>query len=1105
MKSRLFLVLMAAAAAILVYQLFIPPIVGMADQGDFIRTIRRFGYGPQHQGSLEYQYVEPKFVRDPHARDRNWEQANSEYLFVGAAVLLNNLVSKDGALDITVIGLVHALAFLAVFAQLLRVTSRERTYVLLWIAALVALTDAGYAAYWNSFYAEPASCIFFLLLLAESVEIARAGEISASSALRWSLWAILWVWAKPQNTAVGLILGLFSFRLAFWTRPLRNGRIARLIAVGGGCGILGCAAFNVIAMPRVGHMANTYGMVFSGILPESKNPAADLRALGLDPELARFARTGAWSPVTDFPALAESGVLETRVTTFSILRFYLLRPARLWRRLHGVLPVITSIETAYGNFEPSAGLPPLTRTRAFRLWSGFHGHVLAVFSKWIVFALAAWPLAAVWLWVRQTDCIQRRRIELLTLLPLGCLAALFGAVFGDAFDLIKHLFLFNLWLDACVIYAVAAGWQWAISRRDAWKVPGFMRWSKVKGAWVAPAALVVAFYVWTCGSTGDLFQFTRRKPEYYTLLTDAFRSHHLYLTVAPVPQLLALSDPYDPAANAAYRAHDLSLYHGKYYMYFGPAPVLTLFLPWHYVTGRRVAEDTAALIYLTVGYIFSLLLLRLLLHANDIRPSRILIAAAVLTLGMGQFGVVTLRDPVVYGVAITAGYCFFAAGMYCLARLIATHNRLLTRAAPNRAATVRERWLAITAGVLIGLTPGCRPQYALAAVLLCAVYIYFLREGQRWEAIWFVAPIAVSGLLLMWYNFARFGNPFEFGTTYQLAGSVSTRGVSLRLGNLARGLYYLLLFPPALAGQFPYIAPRYVPPAGNLFVENAVGLLAISPAAVAGLAFPIWAARWKGARDTRLILAALYGAAVVVLICTSLTGFAVGRYLIDFAPAFLEIALFAWLYGAMRTRLPSRRVAAAVVIGGGVWSTAMGAALSVGYNDFLRDHNPAAYRTLASWFGQSSGDIRLPVDAVTMTAAIRFPARAAGWREALLDGGRPGAEDCLFVEYTGAGQVRFGYEKAGAAVTLSSPVAITLDRDYRLDVWYSSAAQRVVVSLDGAAVWNQAGTWSATSVSEMTIGRAPASMPDVHPFSGLLRVPPRGGILYAAGQAAAFR
>jgi hypothetical protein len=35
---------------------------------------------------------------------------------------------------------------------------------------------------------------------------------------------------------------------------------------------------------------------------------------------------------------------------------------------------------------------------------------------------------------------------------------LFSAVYGDAFDVIKHMYLFNLLLDACLICAASAGW-----------------------------------------------------------------------------------------------------------------------------------------------------------------------------------------------------------------------------------------------------------------------------------------------------------------------------------------------------------------------------------------------------------------------------------------------------------------------------------------------------------------------------------------------------------------------------------------------------------------------------------------------------------------------
>lgn len=457
---KFFLAVMAAATAILVYQLFIPPVVGLADQGDFVRTIRRFGYRASHGDTLKYIYVEPKYVPDPAARQPLWEQATSEYLFVGAALLVNFAISKDGALDITTVGFIHMIAFLAAFARLLWVTRWAQARAVLWIGALVVLTDAGYAVYWNSFYAEPASCIFFLLLLAEGIELGSTGKLTLAAAVRWSAWSFLWAMAKPQNAPPALLLALFTCGLWAWTPSAK----ARAVLAAGTCALAGSAVYSVLAMPKAGRMASTYNMIFMAVLPESKNPAGDLETLGLDPRLARFTGTGAWSAGTHFYELAVEGTLR-RVNTFTVLRFYLLRPTRMWRHVKAVLPRITFMRGEwYGNFEPSSGMAPAALSRAFNLWSGFHEHGLPHFGKMIVLALCVWPFERLWKWLHAAGTARRRRIELSALLPLSCLASLWAAVFGDANDLVKHLFLFNLLLDTCMLWGLATAWQ-AIRRR----------------------------------------------------------------------------------------------------------------------------------------------------------------------------------------------------------------------------------------------------------------------------------------------------------------------------------------------------------------------------------------------------------------------------------------------------------------------------------------------------------------------------------------------------------------------------------------------------------------------------------------------------------------
>jgi hypothetical protein len=446
-RRKLAWIVITVAAAILTYQLFIPPVVGLADQGDFARIIGTFGYAPEDR-SATIAFVAQKYVPDSAARKPEWEQPSSEYLFVASAILLNKIISPDGKLDIIVIGAVHALAFLAAFARLLLVTKQYRASPVLWIIGLVALTDVGYAAYWNSFYAEPASCIFFLLLAAESIAICNSERVSPRQIALWSLWAILFVMAKAQNEPLGILLTLFSMRLCWWTKE----RATRQLAFLASALIAAATLFNIVTIPARVQWADAYNHMFLAILPESRNPSADLKAFGLQPALAEYSGTGAWSPGSAFQGMVESGLIGNQITHAAIARFYLQRPARIWRHAKILLPIAFSLRPEWcGNFERTAGHPPGARSAAFTLWSGFHQQVLRRIGKLILILLFFSPAFAVIAWIRLPE--QRRHIELLALLSVSCLTAFLVAALGDAWDNVKHLFLFNLMLDACLIFA----------------------------------------------------------------------------------------------------------------------------------------------------------------------------------------------------------------------------------------------------------------------------------------------------------------------------------------------------------------------------------------------------------------------------------------------------------------------------------------------------------------------------------------------------------------------------------------------------------------------------------------------------------------------------
>jgi hypothetical protein len=337
------------------------------------------------------------------------------------------------------------LAFLYALYRLLRVIPPP-----LWIVVLLILTDVGYTAYWNSFYAEPASLIFFLLLLAESIAICRAPEPSTAQSVRWILWAFLWVFAKPVNTPEGILLALFAFRLI----------ARRRVAIAGAGLILVAAAVNLFTVPTPNTWPTVYDQVFLAILPESQSPAQDAQALGLPQEWLKYSGTGAWSQGTNLYEGVTTGLIGKQITNGTIARFYLARPWRIWRHAKHMLPVAFSLRPEWcGNFERSAGLPAGAKSRAFNIWAGFHEHWLTPVGKPILIALIALPWLLIGAWFRLPP--HRRFIESFGLLGLCCLISFVVAICGDAWDNVKHLFLFNLLLDTCLVTALAFLFQYA--------------------------------------------------------------------------------------------------------------------------------------------------------------------------------------------------------------------------------------------------------------------------------------------------------------------------------------------------------------------------------------------------------------------------------------------------------------------------------------------------------------------------------------------------------------------------------------------------------------------------------------------------------------------
>ena len=186
--------------------------------------------------------------------------------------------------------------------------------------------------------------------------------------------------------------------------------------------------------------------------------------------------------------------------------------------------------------------------------------------------------------------------------------------------------------------------------------------------------------------------------------------------------MLALPDPYDPNQNAPYGMRETSLYDGKYYLYFGPAPALSLHLPLRLLMGTPIRDAYAVMIFGAGSFLVSVLILlrfRTVLKVFDYYP----LVLAVIAVGLNNYFGHFLRRPEVFEVALSSAFFWLLVAVYFLVTYFAQGAR-------------RERYLAF-AGLALGLAIGSRYSYALCTPMLLLPAIYCLREaGWRMHGVY---------------------------------------------------------------------------------------------------------------------------------------------------------------------------------------------------------------------------------------------------------------------------------------------------------------------------------------------------------------------------------
>ncbi len=486
-----------------------------------------------------------------------------------------------------------------------------------------------------------------------------------------------------------------------------------------------------------------------------------------------------------------------------------------------------------------------------------------------------------------------------------------------------------------------------------------------------PAAVLLAdlvilvVYVWFI-SVGSWTQWPTVRT-YLDQLATAFAHGHTWLDASPDPALLALPNPYNPTQRQGVPYPlDVSLYQGRFYLYFGPTPALLLLIAKLFRPG--VIGDQYPDFVFTYGLavVQSLLILKICRRFfAELSPG--ILAISVIAAGLIGPYTWLLSDPEIHNAAIVAGQFFFLLGLYTAFDAIDAELppwKLWLTGVFWAAAITSRLTQAIPIAVvlaLLGLRTILRPGHGR------------LQLGAVWSLVPVAIPLAVAFAALGWYNWIRFGSVFEGGFRYELSGKIALFAFQpyvFSASYVVQNLYNYLLNPFRLRPAFPYFRP-IVGPTSSLIAsielaraygaEQVTGLLysapfvlfAVVPAArsinsLRGLA----AGREIDKPLLRLVaaLAAIALSGFVVLLLYFWVG---ERFLADFLPALMLLSIIGfWQLGCMLHRswygqllyifLTMALMGSSIII-----TTLLAIAMN---SDAFRQLNPVLWRQLSNLF-----------------------------------------------------------------------------------------------------------------------------------------------------------
>ena len=363
----------AISGLLLIIMLFVPPFLGVADDGSLSAVMHGSGldFFDREVRELYNNY----YVRQYRLTEPSGSFVSSQAVFLSLAKGLDYLFTRDSVFDTRFLALIYGALYLPAVGLVVTQAANRVQFpsegIVIGVFGVILFADVSYVTYFNSLYPEALWLICLLYCAGFAMALQKSPKWDAAYLLGFAASGLVLCFVEKHCAVLGIFLALFCLK----QMRLRDARMqAKVLAVLLSVVLLGGSFYSYFTVSSRFTESSKLHAMTRGVLLESTNPEKSLAEFGIASSYEMLTDISAYDyyPLTEAanPAL-ESGFYD-HYTMLDLGLYYARHPGSMISMLDIAVKASFNVRREFcGNYEESVGMPPMGKSAFFSFSSNF--------------------------------------------------------------------------------------------------------------------------------------------------------------------------------------------------------------------------------------------------------------------------------------------------------------------------------------------------------------------------------------------------------------------------------------------------------------------------------------------------------------------------------------------------------------------------------------------------------------------------------------------------------------------------------------------------------------------------------------------------------------